>query len=138
MVSNDWQADVELWNIDVMGDDHKEGKSYPHVMSTEKQDFWNRLIDEEVNRELLPALKNGNLVGMADGAADAIVVILGAMSSAGIRLQPIWDEVQRTNMLKKGGYKREGDGKWMKPQGWQPPQIETLLIAQGMEWRDKR
>src|SRR5688572_2931201 len=88
------------------------------------------LIDEEVNKELGPAIMEGNLVKIADGCADAIYVILGTAVAFGIDLEPIWDEVHRTNMAKEGGGQR-ADGKIMKPAGWRPPDVRGLLADQG-------
>jgi len=89
------------------------------------------LIFEEAS-ELIIALQGLDLEEIADGIADVMYVILGTAVSYGIDMQPIWNEVQRTNMLKEGGQMRQ-DGKIMKPEGWQPPQIKELLIAQGAE-----
>jgi predicted HAD superfamily Cof-like phosphohydrolase len=95
------------------------------------------LIDEEVNKELLPALDAGDLVGIADGCADAIVVIIGTALAYGIPLHVIWAIVDRSNMAKvdpvTGKVSRRGDGKIMKPHGWLPP---TPQIAAALELPD--
>lgn len=48
--------------------------------------------------------------------------------------QPLWDEVRRSNMDKidpaTGEVMRRADGKITKPDGWLPPQLETLVGAQ--------
>jgi predicted HAD superfamily Cof-like phosphohydrolase len=89
------------------------------------------LIDEE-NDELEEAIRNDDLVEIADACADLIYVVLGLCVSYGIDLRPVFNEVHRTNMAKEGGAKRS-DGKICKPDGWQPPQIERILREQGME-----
>lgn len=90
-----------------------------------------RLIEEEVNAELIPALKNGDLVGIADGIADAIYVLAGAALAYGIPLEAVWDTVQRANMAKvdpvTGQVRRREDGKILKPEGWKPPDIAGVL-----------
>lgn len=63
-----------------------------------------------------------------DGLCDLLAVVYGAAVTFGIDLAPFWREVHRTNMAKAGGPKR-ADGKQLKPEGWQPPDIEGLLAA---------
>jgi predicted HAD superfamily Cof-like phosphohydrolase len=89
-----------------------------------------RLIDEEVNTELLVAIDNDDIPGIADGCADAIVVIIGTAIAYGIPMKKVWNAVQRANMAKAqpdGSVKRRGDGKVMKPEGWTPPDIAAII-----------
>ena len=121
----DMQHDVELFHS-------KFGisiKITPEIPDMSVQVRRIRLIKEETN-ELLTAIGNQDIVEVADGIADAIYVILGTAIEYGIDARPIWDEVQRTNMAKEGGGVRE-DGKILKPDGWIPPDIGSLLVAQG-------
>lgn len=87
------------------------------------------LIAEE-HEELQDAIHNDDLVGVADAAADLIVVVLGTLIAYGIPFNEVWREVHRTNMAKKDGPVR-ADGKRLKPEGWQPPDIERILIEYG-------
>lgn len=80
--------------------------------------------------ELMNGIEEKNLVKIADGMADTIYVIIGAALEFGINLVPVWEEVQKTNMAKAGGLLRE-DGKRLKPEGWEPPNIKAVLIKQG-------
>jgi predicted HAD superfamily Cof-like phosphohydrolase len=73
-----------------------------------------------------PAARPQGLVQAIDGLCDLLAVIYGAAVTFGIDLRPFWDEVHRTNMAKAGGPKRE-DGKQLKPDGWQPPDIAGVL-----------
>lgn len=41
-----------------------------------------------------------DLVEYVDGCVDQLVVTYGALNAAGIRVEPAWDEVQRSNMSK--------------------------------------
>lgn len=83
------------------------------------------LIEEEA-RETVDAIRAGDLVEAIDGLCDLLCVVYGAAAEFGINLAPFWDEVHRTNMAKRGGPVRE-DGKRLKPEGWQPPNIAGLL-----------
>ena len=88
-----------------------------------------RLIREEVVDELFPALENEDLIQIADGIADAIYVLIGTAISYGIDLRPVWIAVQEANMAKEGGGIRL-DGKILKPEGWRPPDIRSILESQ--------
>ena len=71
-----------------------------------------------------------DFVELADALGDLDYVVEGTRIECGIYGKPIADEIHRTNMLKVSGPIRE-DGKRLKPDGWQPPDIRGLLIAQG-------
>jgi len=77
-------------------------------------------------KETLDAMSENDLVEIADGIVDSIVVLLGAAAAYGLPMRSLWDEVHKTNMAKKGGPKRK-DGKVLKPKEWKPPQIEKIL-----------
>jgi predicted HAD superfamily Cof-like phosphohydrolase len=87
------------------------------------------LIDEEVNRELRPAMDAGNLEDIADAIVDAIYVLNGTAVSYGIDLRPIWDAVHQANMAKTDGGKR-ADGKILKPPGWVAPDVAGIIEEQ--------
>jgi predicted HAD superfamily Cof-like phosphohydrolase len=72
-----------------------------------------------------------SLVEIADGCADIMVVTQGALLACGIADKPIIEAVDASNMAKfgPGGYRRE-DGKWMKPPGWEAPDIVGLICDQ--------
>lgn len=93
------------------------------------------LIQEEVVRELLVAMDEGDLEKIADGMADAVYVIVGAALEYGIPLDRVWREVQAANMRKvdpaTGQVRRRADGKVLKPEGWTPPDIAAALRGDG-------
>jgi predicted HAD superfamily Cof-like phosphohydrolase len=89
------------------------------------------LMDEEY-RELIEALKAGDVPESAKEAADVIVTVLGTMAEEGIPFGAVWDAVHASNMAKRGPDKqviRRADGKILKPEGWQPPDIAAVLAA---------
>lgn len=100
------------------------------------------LINEECNRELLPALEelsweacqdeqDALMVKVADGLADLIYVCIGTALTLGIPLDRVWKEVHRSNMAKvQGGVRRRDDGKILKPDGWTPPDIEGVIYGE--------
>lgn len=69
-----------------------------------------RLIREEVE-ETLDAIYGDNLVEIADGIADSIVVLVGTALEYGIDLTAVWNEVCRSNMAKFPPCEKcDGDG----------------------------
>jgi len=103
----------------------------PAIPYTRRRDLRILLIDEEVNRELIPAMQANDLVEIADAMADSIYVIVGAALEYGIPLDRVWTAVQRANMAKvdpvSGKVRRRKDGKILKPDGWTPPDIAAIL-----------
>ena len=87
-----------------------------------------RLIQEEFD-ELKDALEDKHLPGIAKELADLLYVVYGTAVSYGIDMEPVFREVQRSNMSKVGGYKRD-DGKWVKPATYSKADIGPILQAQ--------
>lgn len=77
------------------------------------------LMEEEL-MEFKADAENEDLLGCIDALCDLLYVTYGAAVAMGIDLEPFFEEVQRANMEKTNGPKRE-DGKQLKPEGWQPP-----------------
>ncbi len=88
-----------------------------------------RLIQEEFD-ELKEALRQENLVAIAKEMADLLYVVYGTAVSYGIDMEPVFQEVHRSNLSKVGGYKR-ADGKWVKPPTYSPACLDPILHAQG-------
>lgn len=124
-MSNDWQEDIRQFHIQC----RHYSAAKPAIPPNEVKTLRFVLVKEEAE-ETLKAILKDDLVEIADGIADTIVVLLGTANAYGIEMQPIWDEVHRTNMAKSGGKKRE-DGKSLKPEGWKPPDVKSLLKKQG-------
>ena len=89
-----------------------------------------RLIQEEFD-ELKEALGQEDLAAIAKEMADLLYVVYGTAVSYGIDMEPVFQEVHRSNMSKIGGYKRD-DGKWVKPPTYSPACLAPILQAQGV------
>lgn len=127
----------------------------PGFPDAERIELRKKLIREEVGETLL-AIDEGDLVEVADGIADSIVVLVGTALEFGIDLTAVWNEVHRSNMSKFpecpkcDGYGKVGveeehdrhchncdgrgtlilrreDGKILKPESWSPPAIGPLV-----------
>ena len=101
---------------------------HPSVPDTKTTALRERLIQEEFD-ELKEVMKAGNLPGIAKELADLLYVVYGTAVSYGIDMAPVFREVQRSNMSKVGGYKRD-DGKWVKPPTYSPARIDPILDRQ--------
>ena len=89
-----------------------------------------RLIQEETN-ELMDAVLASDRVEQLDALIDILVVTVGAIHSLGANGEGAWNEVMRTNFAKidphTGRVLKRGDGKVLKPQGWQPPELGQFV-----------
>jgi len=70
-----------------------------------------------------------HLPSVADALADLAYVTVGANVAWGIPGGEVWAEVHAANMRKQNGPKDPVTGKQLKPEGWQPPDIEAILNA---------
>lgn len=71
------------------------------------------------------------MVDVADGIADILYVAHGAAVAYGLDIQPVWDEVQRSNMSKVlNGHKCEKTGKWIKGPNYSPANLAPVVADQ--------
>lgn len=89
--------------------------------------LYKNLIEEEV-AELNDARSQ---VDELDALIDILVVTIGAIHSMGADAEGAWNEVMRTNFAKidpeTGLVRKREDGKVLKPDGWQPPELGKYL-----------
>jgi predicted HAD superfamily Cof-like phosphohydrolase len=87
------------------------------------------LVMEEY-KELILAFGNRDMVEIADACADLKWVIEGLEHTLSIPQQAVWNEVARSNHAKissNGKVLKREDGKVLKPEGWTPPEIKSIL-----------
>jgi predicted HAD superfamily Cof-like phosphohydrolase len=125
------RSEFQRWVDEFMVKAGQELPPCPVVPSDESLALRVGLIEEELD-ELKQAVRDRDIVKIADGLIDILVVTLGGLSACGMSDHALMNEVMRNNMAKfgPGGYRRE-DGKWCKPPGHQPPDIEGILTRQG-------
>lgn len=87
-----------------------------------------RLLREEY-QEYMQGEADGNIVDIADGLIDMIYIAVGTGLTYGFPMVALWNEVHRTNMAKfpNGVVRFRADGKIIKPEGWEPPNITAVL-----------
>lgn len=84
--------------------------------------------------KLVPDGSTPDLIEAADAVGDILVVTYGAANRLGIDAQPVFDEVNRSNMSKVWPdgtiHKRESDGKVLKPDTYSPADIARVIDSQ--------
>ena len=102
----------------------------PGLSSKEMIELRIKLLREEVE-EYAEAALSGDLVEVLDALADIGYILAGTIINHGMQniYDDAFDEVHRSNMAKlvDGKVLRRDDGKVMKPEGWQPPQLAQFL-----------
>jgi len=95
--------------------------------------FRYQFLMEEM-QELIHSHRNGDVAGVADALVDLVYVALGTAHLYGIPFDEVFDEVQRANMSKErstgddDGRSKRGSGlDVVKPDGWTPPDIESII-----------
>lgn len=103
-----------------------------------------KLLREEVNEsfEGLELLEKAEtdveivhaVAEIADGLVDTIVVACNWMTAMGLSVPELFAEVHRTNVAKidprTGKVEKRSDGKWIKPEGWTPPNLKAIVARQ--------
>jgi predicted HAD superfamily Cof-like phosphohydrolase len=99
-------------------------------LNTDQFNLYLNLIKEEAN-ELMDAVIANDTVEQLDALIDILVVTIGAIHSMGADGEGAWTEVMRTNFAKidpeTGHVRKRGDGKILKPQGWEPPNLKPYI-----------
>ena len=98
--------------------------------NTDQFNMYLKLIEEEAE-ELNQGIINQDRVETLDALIDILVVTIGAIHSMGADAEGAWNEVMRTNLAKidpeTGKVRKREDGKVLKPEGWQPPELSQFL-----------
>ena len=100
----------------------------PELPDSAERTLRMKLLAEEMY-EYTAAENENDLVEVADALADIIYIACGTAVSYGIPLDDVFTEVHRSNMAKlvDGKVIRREDGKIQKPEGWNPPDIKSVL-----------
>jgi predicted HAD superfamily Cof-like phosphohydrolase len=108
-------------------------RSTPGPVDPKTRDLRIALIKEELG-ELEEAGDKQDLTKIADAIADLLYVVYGTAVSYGIDIEPIFQEVHRSNMSKGDPeIVRASNGKILKSKNWTPPDLEPILKAQTLK-----
>lgn len=123
--------DVQRFH-DVLGYEHRE--QGPHLLPPSHQAHRFAFLREEVD-ELEEACYQGDLATALDSLVDLVYVALGTADMMGLPWQAAWERVHAANMQKKPGVKagRSGGPDAVKPEGWQPPVMDDLVLPRKKE-----
>lgn len=98
--------------------------------SDENYKMYLGLIEEEFT-ELQQAVAANDRIEQLDALIDILVVTIGAVRAGGFNGEGAWEEVMATNFAKidstTGKVRKREDGKVLKPEGWQPPKLDTYI-----------
>jgi predicted HAD superfamily Cof-like phosphohydrolase len=102
----------------------------PGLPSKDVRDLRINLLKEEWE-EYLEGEATDDLIEIADALADMVYIAYGTAVAYGIRLDKVFEEVHSSNMSKlvDGKVIRREDGKILKPAGWTPPDINSVLFG---------
>lgn len=95
-----------------------------------------RLIDEETNELLVAGListRDVDIAEIADALGDLLYVVYGAAVTYGIDLEPVFNEIHRSNMSKlwpDGTVKKNEAGKVLKPPTYSPARLAEIIEEQ--------
>src|SRR6056300_1014996 len=114
----------------VFEDVNKFGSACDQPASEANYKMYLDLIREETD-ELEEAIQDNDKVEQLDALVDILVVTIGAIRAAGWDGEGAWQEVMRTNFAKidpdTGKVRKREDGKVLKPEGWQAPELVKYL-----------
>jgi|LauGreDrversion4_2_1035121.scaffolds.fasta_scaffold299309_2 predicted HAD superfamily Cof-like phosphohydrolase len=101
-----------------------------NIVNINQANMYIKAVEEEFN-ELKKAYVEKDYVEVLDGIIDVIVTATNLGLSLNMDLQGAWDEILKSNIakidLKSGKVNKRQDGKVIKPEGWQPPELKAFL-----------
>lgn len=109
----------------------KAGQECPNKITAPPKDVARLRIDliQEELDELDDAI-GVDAVETADAIADLLVVVLGTAVACGIEIEPVFNEVMRSNMTKFIDGHNAPNGKWIKGKSYSPANIKPILDNQ--------
>lgn len=109
-----------------------EVNNHPTVNISDETKMLRYNLMKEENEEYLEAVKNNDMVEVADALGDMLYILCGTIISHGMQdqLEAVFDEIQRSNMSKldeNGKPIYREDGKVLKGPNYFKPDIASIL-----------
>lgn len=129
------QQQVRRW----MQIGQQECPRFPVSISSEVRKLRLRLIEEELSELGVATLYDDStdLIEVADALGDLMVVVLGTAVACGIDLEPIFQEIMRSNNTKfvndlngNPTVVKNHMGKILKPATYEPPNLKPIIDHQ--------
>ncbi len=102
----------------------------PIIGSSDLAELRIRLLEEEV-KEYAEAVRDNDIVEILDALGDIAYILAGTILNHGMQdvIDDAFSEIHRSNMdkLVDGKALKRDDGKVIKPEGWQPPNLNQFL-----------
>ena len=103
-------------------------KLWASLRGEELKEFSSAIDDLYIILNAAPLEIHKAFANFSKELVDVLYVFIGTALRYGIPLDAVWDEVQRSNMAKvSGDVRRRDDGKILKPEGWTPPDILSIV-----------
>lgn len=89
---------------------------------------------EDARIPILKGLQQREWSDVKIGGVMLEIVVRGICAVTNVPYRECWDEVQRSNLAKVGplGPIFDAGGKFTKPEGWIPPDIQAILLRHGL------
>ena len=102
----------------------------PEMVDKETRYLRVSLMREEF-QEFEEACSAGDIVKVADALGDLLYVVYGSAVSFGIDLEPVFDEIHRSNMSKGDPEViKAPNGKVLRNKNYSPPDLVSLILKQ--------
>lgn len=119
---------TDYFRVRQFHDKFKIGYDGPPRLLPPELDWRRKFLDEEL-KEYDEAIAAGDLAKAFDALIDLVYVAIGTAVLHGFPWEAGFSEVHKANMAKRLAAPGEGRGTndIVKPEGWQPPNIEEVL-----------
>lgn len=112
-------------------------KDWDQLDDVEKSRYLHHLVLNKSD-ELVKSMIEGDLVGVADGIADVLYVVIGTAVAYGINIKEVFDEVHRSNLsktvwneeLQRYTIEKDEFGKGIKPPTYSPAALAPIVARQ--------
>ena len=112
-------------------------KEWDQLDDVEKSRYLHHLVLNKSD-ELVKSMIEGDLVGVADGIADVLYVVIGTAIAYGINIQEVFNEVHRSNLsktvwneeLQRYTIEKDEFGKGIKPPTYSPAALAPIVQRQ--------
>lgn len=115
-----------VWNWHVAMKKLDSNGCYPFIPKNKKINKLRYDLIKEELEEFKVALKKRDIIEVADALGDLLFVVYGAGCQYGIDLEPVFEEIYKSNLTKAGG-KVNKKGKITKGKNYKAPNLYKII-----------